>query len=846
MKRILSVMVWVCFIMHAKGQNIFGFIYYTNEKDSVVVTNVLKNSPADKAGLKTGDLLNFINDVPLSFKSKDVLTKILGETPATNNKLRFYRAPDVKETIISKAPFSSFEFSCISGNCNNGECIIEAALGYTIKGKCANGLISGEATMFDENEKLIYKGSVLNNIKQGFGIDYYSKNNARYEGQFAKGIREGSGKYYLSDNSYLQGNWINNKLEGEVAIYDANNQLNEKQNYKDGKKVTDAKPVINNTEIVQSRTENSSTPKTINTTQSTSNYNYIKATKNPSIVNSILDAKTGTWDFDFFSDKFPDAKPKKQKPPFEKSDYKSIASAANLTPDALKKAVEQCTYENWPSFYKSCQDINALFKSAFRNLIVQNILTFRADKDNGEYRSYGQYTLIFIQDSENKHAPKELLSDDGIGFFMCVDAEIIQEFANPSYNYTPFTLDKPFKGGGFGNWASKKEVYLLDMVSIEDQYYNSSWNYTDKELQTSLGLTDAEFKKLKDLCDVQNRPDGLKTYQQIKDAQRNAIFADMKAYSLANLGASYLIYVPKDENYHLAQNMQPKSSEGWYFCTKSYVNTNKPDDWYVKRIKTTTDASMQQYRIEQTAREEKMKQDAEAKAAWSSKNKFKGVVIIQYENLMVENMYDRYKYNIITIFAPPSRTVEQSDYSALLDKYRDYYKASGYKYAAINFEEGMDEVQATEKANELTQTHKFAVNTNFSYTLPEYNNQSSNNNGAWLKKSDEELKEIQKERDKISKEIIEDKTMEKSAMRQKAITDIFSNKKSINNPSTVEVVDISTSDKYYTENKKFIGKTGTVEATLTENGDGTYYGTIQFPNEKYSTVFYNVKVKIID
>ena len=88
--------------------------------------------------------------------------------------------------------------------------------------------------------------------------------------------------------------------------------------------------------------------------------------------------------------------------------------------------------------------------------------------------------------------------------------------------------------------------------------------------------------------------------------------------------------------------------------------------------------------------------------------------------------------------------------------------------------------------------------------------------------------------------------MEKSAMRQKAMTDIFSNKKSINNPATVEVVYISTSDKYYTENKKFIGKTGTVEATLTENGDGTYYGTIQFPNEKYSTIFYSVKVKIIE
>lgn len=846
MKKLLFLSFYICICNLTYSQNVFGFEYYYKIRDSLLVTKVYKNGPAEKAGLQKGDLIEFLNDDGLTYYKEEDLKKKLIDAPLKNNVFLVYRNKEVVKITIDKAPLSSFEFTCISGNCQNGDCIIEAALGYRIKGKCEDGKISGEATIFDESEKLIYKGRVINNIKQGFGVDYNSKNNTRYEGLFSNGIREGAGKYYLSDNSYLQGNWINNKLDGEVAIYDANHQLKEKQYYKDGKKVTDTKPLINNAEIVQNKTENKLTSQTNPATQSTSNYTYTKAGKNPSIVNGILDAKTGTWDFDFFSDKFPAAIPKKQKPPFEKGDYKTLASTANLTPDALKKVAEQCAYENWPSFYKNYPDINTIFKYAFRNLIVQNILTFRVDKDNGEYRSYGQYTLVFIQDSENKHAPKEMLSDDGVGFFMCVDAELIQKFMNPSYNYTSFTLDKPSKGGGFGNWTNKKEVYLLDMISIEDQYYNSGWNYSDKEVQTSLGLSDAEFKKLKDLCAIQNRPDGLKTAQQIKDAQHNAVFADMKVYSLANLGSSYLIYVPKDENYHLAQNMQPKGSEGWFFCTKSYVNTSKPDDAYVMKIKATTDASMKQYRLEQTAREEKMKQDAEAKAAWSSKNKFKGVVIIQYENAMVENMYDRYKYNIITIFAPPARTVEQSDYSALLDKYRDYYKASGYKYVAINFEEGIDEVKATEKANELTQTHKFAVNTNLSYTLPEYNNQSNNSNSDWLKKSEQELKELQKTRDKISKEIIEDKTMEKSAMRQKAMTDIFAGKNSVNNPAQVTVLDISTSDKNYLENKKYIGKTGTVETSLIENGDGTYYGTIQFPNIKYSTVFYNVKVKIIE
>ena len=827
MRRILLLIFCQCISTLSYCQNIFGFSYYTNEEDSVIVTKVFKNSPADKAGLKNGDYLNFLNDIPLTNNKKDELTKIFENAPVNNNELRYYRNGEVYKTIIAKVPLSSFEFSCLSTNCNNGMCEMESVLGYTIKGNCTDGFINGDASIY-VNGQLQYKGAVVKNKKDGFGIEYY-ENNARYEGNYKNGIRDGNGKLFFKDDSYLIAQWKNGKIEGKAQLFDATNTLTSTRIYKNGKMESEDK-------VGNKQTENTSTTSSTKT-----------LTKNPDLINSILKDKTTSWDFDFFSEKYPDAIPKKQKLPFDKKDYKEVAAAAGLTPDALKKVVEQCAYENWPTFFKTYKDINSVFKFAFRNLMIRNVVTIRADKDDGEYRSYGLYTIIFIEDKENKHAPKELLSDDGIGYFMCVDAEIIQKFMNPNFNYKPFTITNPFKGGGFGNWASKKEVYLIDMVSIEDQYYNSGWSFSDKEVQTKLGLSDEEFKKLKELCDVKYRPDGLKTAQNIKDAQRNAIFVDMKAYALADLTTTNLIFVPKNENYHLPQNMQPKSSDGWFFCTKSFVNTTQPSSDYVMKIKATTDAKMAQFEIDQAARQEKMKQDAAAKYEWAAKNKFKGVVIIQYANEYTNNNnYDNesHKYNVITIFGPPSSTIDESDYEALLAKYKKYY--FGYKYVAIKFEEGMNEVQATQKANDLTNTHKFSVNTNFSYTIPEFKNQSSSNNGSTLKKLDEELKEIEKERDKISKEIIEDKTMEKSAMRQKAMTDIFSNKKSINNPATVEVVYISTSDKYYTENKKFIGKSGTIEATLTENGDGTYYGTIQFPNEKYSTIFYSVKVKIIE
>jgi hypothetical protein len=399
---------------------------------------------------------------------------------------------------------------------------------------------------------------------------------------------------------------------------------------------------------------------------------------------------------------------------------------------------------------------------------------------------------------------------------------------------------------GFENDRFRVEKNKVFLHHLKSDFKSKMVEISDEEKQRiakMYNISNADLDKLFALCDMKYKPSHLNTPQKIraiidkyeKDKPYDTYFVT-HFYGLDN-EIYNIIYLPTSYNRWLPQGVTFEVQDGLYFCVPATLTSSVNYFEFERGLA-----------ILKGAEEDKKRQQEQAELSakhyeWAAKNKFKGVVIIQYENVMVENMYDRYKYNIITIFAPPSRTVEKSDYFALLDKYENYYKASGYKYVAINFEAGMDEVKATEKANELTQTHKFSVNTNFSYTLPEYKNQSDNNNSASLKKSEEELKEIEKERDKISKEIIEDKTMEKSTMRQKAMTDIFAGKNAINNPATVEVVDISTSDKYYTENKKFIGKTGTVEATLIENGDGTYYGTIQFQKEKYSTIFYKVKVK---
>lgn len=827
MKNLILLFYFLGLINTVKSQNVFGFAYYTNEEDSVIVTQVFKNSPADKAGLKVGDFLNFINDIPFSFKKKEILAKVLNDAPNVNNELRFYRAPNVLKTIIQKAPLNSFEFTCISGNCTNGECVVESTYGYTIKGKCSDNSISGAAECYLSDGSLYYKGNLLNNKFEGNGTQYAS-NKSIFEGIFKNGLRNGNGKITYPDNSYLTGSWKEDKIEGNAQYYDANTKQTSNRVYKNGKLEQETK--------TNALTDNNSSVKPIST-----NTELNKVKKDPATTLKILEAKSGYfWSTQFFSEKYPNSIPKKQMPPFEKSDFKTLASSASLTPETLKLVVEQCAYENWPSFYKTYSDINTLFKFAFRNLSFEKVLTFKTDKDNGEYKRYGDYTIIFIRNISNKHAPKEMLSDDGIGFFMCVDAEITRDFMNPAFNYTPFTIEQPFKGGGFGNWQSKKEVYIQDMKSIEDKYYNAGYNFSNKELQTSLGLTDDEFKKLTDLCDAQNRPDGLKTTQQIIDAQRNAIFVDMKVYQLGNLGTTYLLYVPKNENYHLAQNMQPKSSEGWYFCTKSNVSINKPDASYISSIKATTDAAMEQYRKEQAEREQKNKEELSKYYEWAEKNKFKGVCILQYKgNTTNYDVSDDELIRVVSVFGPPDQIFSEKDRLIIEEK----YQSVGWELRVGLFNENMDESQAIKYLTEVKGYDRFSINTNYSYTIPKRTTKSFTEE---LNKIDAEIDKNQQEINKLYKELIDSNTIENTEQIINNMTNTLSGtNKEIPRNTNIVVVAIDNSNKNYNQLKDYIGKQGTTKTLLKPNNDGSYTGMIEFFSDFNIISFEKVTVKII-
>ena len=234
MKYLIFLFCLTGFISKTKSQNVFGFEYYIDNEENLRIKNILKNSPAEKVGLKVGDYLNFINDIPLSSAPLERISKLFQEIPNNNNELRYYREGEVYKTIISKVPLSSFEFVCISGNCSNGDCVLESTYGYTIKGKCNNNVISGSAECYNADGSLFYKGNMLNNKFEGNGIQYGS-NKSTFEGIFKNGIRQGNGKITNSDNSYLTGFWKDGKIEGNAQFYNANTKQLENRVYKNGK-----------------------------------------------------------------------------------------------------------------------------------------------------------------------------------------------------------------------------------------------------------------------------------------------------------------------------------------------------------------------------------------------------------------------------------------------------------------------------------------------------------------------------------------------------------------------------------------------------------------------------------
>lgn len=130
----LLLFCFAFFRMNGQPPKSFGFTFICNGKDSVQVDKVITESPAEKGGLKTGDLLQQVNGVSLLNKTTAEVSRQLAAAP-DQSSFTFLRMGKPKQANVLKAPAYTFNRTCLSGDCINGK-------GVAI-GKLSNNILDG-------------------------------------------------------------------------------------------------------------------------------------------------------------------------------------------------------------------------------------------------------------------------------------------------------------------------------------------------------------------------------------------------------------------------------------------------------------------------------------------------------------------------------------------------------------------------------------------------------------------------------------------------------------------------------------------------------------------------------
>ncbi len=93
----------------------------------------------------------------------------------------------------------------------------------------------GQASLWDKNNNLIYKGSIQNNEFHGLGTFVWTSGN-KNAGEWKNDRKHGKGTYTYTNGSRLEGNWFNDKKEGEFFLYNTKGEI-DKIIYKSDKEI---------------------------------------------------------------------------------------------------------------------------------------------------------------------------------------------------------------------------------------------------------------------------------------------------------------------------------------------------------------------------------------------------------------------------------------------------------------------------------------------------------------------------------------------------------------------------------------------------------------------------------
>lgn len=221
----MSLLLMVLFANKLCAQLSFGFTYNLFS-DGADVETVFKNSPAEKAGLKPGDIILMVNDSALRKMTKERVANIFATAPVASKFLLGYIGEDDelyrgKTISITKEQRSSFLNKCLEGNCINGTGKHIDLEGTVYEGSFKNGKRNGKGKSVAANN-VVYDGEWKENKREGSGTASYkvkgydfANKNFTYDGTWKNDMMDGTGKYVFGDGSYYMGQVKENKFEGK-------------------------------------------------------------------------------------------------------------------------------------------------------------------------------------------------------------------------------------------------------------------------------------------------------------------------------------------------------------------------------------------------------------------------------------------------------------------------------------------------------------------------------------------------------------------------------------------------------------------------------------------------------
>lgn len=451
---------------------------------------------------------------------------------------------------------------------------------------------------------------------------------------------------------------------------------------------------------------------------------------------------------------------------------------------------------------------------------------------NIKYEGFGieRYKSGDVYEGEFKFGKK-----DGKGKYTYKDGRVLEGiwkeneyFDDVKMGFTADRFDKYFNLEVYLH--NQKKPFLINTEAVKFKAGQT------QKLKDRYKLSDAELDKLLKLCDFKYKPNNMNTPEKFMSiVNKNQKEHPYEVYLLENLegedGEFYsIIRIPGgDKTAWLPDEMKFGNNESLYFLAP-YSEVKLVDYYKAEEYKKQEEAAA----YWKSTEERNAKANAET-FEWRRNNELKGSMIYQYSFWNSQLNREDFTYKVVTIFGPPDQDITKED-EINMDK------LVGGKPYAIVYKEDYDDVESEQYITKQTGSHRFSVNTGYNYTIPKRYASSSTNTPSY-KQADDAVKEAQKKVDAAMKDLLDGKSLDRTELIQKSTTDIFRGMNFIEKDTEVTVIDVPSSDKFYNENKKYIGKTGTVEM-LTENGDGTHYGMIKFAGEKNAAVFYKVKINI--